>query len=95
MNPQMKRLIDYLVIEKQASTNELRNQLGIAHPDTIVSRIRAVYGRDCITGHWMYGKNKFGEDVRFMMYRISDKLKAELTKVKPEFPRKSVFGNQT
>ena len=68
---QQKRLLDYLTEHKRASTNELRSQLSIAHPDTIVSRIRAVYGYEVIKGHWMNGKNQFGEDVRFMMYEFN------------------------
>jgi hypothetical protein len=69
---QQKRLLDYLTEHKRARTNELRSQLSIAHPDTIVSRIRAVYGYEVIKGHWMNGKNQFGEDVRFMMYELGN-----------------------
>jgi hypothetical protein len=86
---QQKRLLGYLAEHKRASTNELRSQLSIAHPDTIVSRIRAVYGYGAIRGYWMDGKNQFGEAVRFMVYEISD----ELTKKKEPFPTESVFRN--
>jgi hypothetical protein len=68
---QYGRLLNHLRDHGPASTKEIENNCAIMHPSTIVSRIRAIYGDDTITGQWRTGRNSFGEKTRFMMYTLT------------------------
>lgn len=68
---QCQRLLEYLKEQGPSSCKEIRNRVSIEHPSTIVSRIRSVYGPDCIKGQWREGRNRFGEKTRFMMYSLT------------------------
>lgn len=83
---QEQRLLDYLKQHGASSCKEIRNQIAIEHPSTIVSRIRANFGESCIKGQWRDGKNRYGEPIRFMMYSLSKEGHQKIFPVKKPFP---------
>lgn len=91
MNPhnlpiQEQRVLEYLRQHSPASGREIRNQLGIEHPTTIISRLRAVYGEDAIHGRLTQGRNRFGEKTHFMMYSLTKEGKERVWPVRLPWP---------
>ena len=91
MNPhnlpiQEQRVLEYLRQHSPASGKEIRNQLGIEHPTTIISRLRAVYGEEAIHGRLTQGRNLFGEKTHFMMYSLTKEGREKIFPVKKPFP---------
>lgn len=83
---QEQRLLEYLKEQGPSSCKEIRNRVSIEHPSTIVSRIRSVYGPDCIKGQWMDDRNQYGEKVRFMMYSLTAEGRNKIWPEKKPFP---------
>lgn len=83
---QYARLLNHLRDHGPASTKEIENTCAIMHPSTIVSRIRAIYGNDTITGQWRTGRNKFGEKTKFMVYTLTKEGRARVWPIRKTFP---------
>ena len=87
---QQKGIIELLKFYPWITGVKITGLTGYAHPITVISRIRAKYGKSAIIQRPHIDKE--GKTCNYYEYNLSPAFRAMLEIKKPPFPVKSVFG---